>query len=161
MSVFKNKNNLGFLIVVLVLALLGGMLINQAPKFGYQFQEGFSKVNNFSQDQPNNYKVGEPTSTKNWGTPDFSVTPGVNWGKQTMAVVPGQPVSQGVADFLARDPQPIPLPEGELLMFANTPFKPECCPGAYSNSMGCACMTGNQYNYLIERGSNNIPYSEY
>ena len=57
--------------------------------------------------------------------------------------------------------QPVPLPEGEMLMFANTPFKPECCPNTYSNSSGCACMTGNQYNYLITRGSNNVPYSEY
>jgi hypothetical protein len=48
-----------------------------------------------------------------------------------------------------------------LSMFANTPFKPECCPNAYSNSSGCACMTTNQYNYLISRGGNNVPYSEY
>ena len=46
-------------------------------------------------------------------------------------------------------------------MFANTPFKPECCPNAFSNSSGCACMTGGQFNYLVERGGNNIPYSEY
>ena len=47
------------------------------------------------------------------------------------------------------------------LIFKNTPFKPECCPNTYSNSMGCACMTTKQYNYLITRGGNNVPYSEY
>jgi len=62
---------------------------------------------------------------------------------------------------LAREPQPIPLPEGELDMFASTPFKPECCPNTYSTSIGCACMTGTQYNYLVNRGGNNVPYSEY
>jgi hypothetical protein len=84
-----------------------------------------------------------------------------SWSAQNMTVVPGQPLSAGVKAFMAREPQPVPLPEGEMLMFANTPFKPECCPNAYSTSTGCACMTGNQYNYLITRGSNNVPYSEY
>jgi len=55
----------------------------------------------------------------------------------------------------------VPLPEGEMLMFANTPFKPECCPNTYSTSSGCACMTGNQFNFLQVRGGNNVPYSEY
>lgn len=84
-----------------------------------------------------------------------------SWSAQNMTVVPGQPLSQGIKQFLARKPQPVPLPEGEMLMFANTPFKPECCPNTYSTSTGCACMTGNQYNYLVLRGGNNVPYSEY
>jgi hypothetical protein len=84
-----------------------------------------------------------------------------SWSAQNMTVTAGQPLSAGVKAFMAREPQPVPLPEGEMLMFANTPFKPECCPNTYSNSSGCACMTGNQYNYLITRGSNNVPYSEY
>jgi hypothetical protein len=84
-----------------------------------------------------------------------------SWSAQNMTVVPGQPLSQGVKDFLAREPQPVPLPEGEMVMFANTPFKPECCPNTYSTSTGCACMTGQQYNYLILRGGNNVPYSSY
>jgi len=84
-----------------------------------------------------------------------------SWSAQNMTVVPGQPLSEGVKKFLAREPQPVPLPEGEMLMFANTPFKPECCPNTYSNSMGCACMTGPQYNALITRFGNNVPYSEY
>jgi len=84
-----------------------------------------------------------------------------SWSAQNMTVVPGQPLSEGVKKFLAREPQPVPLPEGELLLFANTPFKPECCPNTFSTSTGCACMTGPQYNYLVTRGGNNVPYSEY
>ena len=84
-----------------------------------------------------------------------------SWSAQNMTVVPGQPLSAGVKAFLARPQQPVPLPEGEMLMFANTPFKPECCPNTYSNSSGCACMTSNQYNFLQVRGFNNVPYSEY
>ena len=83
------------------------------------------------------------------------------WSAQDMTIVPGKPMSPGVKEFLAREPQPVPLPEGEMLMFATTPFKPECCPNTYSNSTGCACMTGAQFNWLMERGGNNVPYSEF
>ena len=84
-----------------------------------------------------------------------------SWGAQNMTIVPGQPQSAGVKAFLARPEQPIPLPEGEMLLFANTKFAPEYCPNTYSTSSGCAAMTGAQYNYLINRGGNNVPYSEY
>ena len=84
-----------------------------------------------------------------------------SWSMPNLVVTPGQPIGPGVANILNREPQQIPLPEGQLSMFANTPFKPECCPNAYSNSSGCACMTAPQYNYLISRGGNNVPYSEY
>jgi hypothetical protein len=59
-----------------------------------------------------------------------------------------------------RPPQPVPLPEGEMLLLATTPFRPDCCPNTYSNSQGCACMTDAQSNWLKERGSNNVPYRE-
>ena len=84
-----------------------------------------------------------------------------SWSAQDMTVTPGQPLSAGVKAFLARPQQPVPLPEGEMLMFANTPFKPECCPNTYSTSTGCACMTSGQYNWIVGRGGNNVPYSEY
>jgi hypothetical protein len=104
-----------------------------------------------------NINYGESSMYKINNTPvDTS-----SWSAQNMTVVPGQPLSAGVKAFMARPEQPVPLPEGEMLMFANTAFKPECCPNTYSTSTGCACMTGNQYNYLITRGSNNVPYSEY
>ena len=89
-----------------------------------------------------------PVSTTSWFTPNLTYTP-------------GKPVSQGIQNILNRPKQPIPLPEGEMLMFKNTLFSGKCCPNTYSNSMGCACMTVDQYNYLIDRGGNNVPYSEY
>lgn len=83
------------------------------------------------------------------------------WSMPTLLFSPGQTPDKGVQAILDRKAQPIPLPKGELSMFATTPFKPECCPNTYSNSMGCACMTVEQYNYLRDRGGNNVPYSEY
>ena len=123
--------------------------------------EGFTGANtNFGESA--SYTLNQKTNTANWGTPNMMVTPDTaTWGMPNMTVTSGQPLSPGVKAFLGRESQPVPLPNNELLLFANTPFKPECCPNAYSNSMGCACMTGKQYNYLIERGGNNIPYSEY
>jgi hypothetical protein len=84
-----------------------------------------------------------------------------SWSAQNMTVVPGQPLSEGVKKVLDRPEQQLPLPEGEMLMFANTKFAPEYCPNTYSNSSGCAAMSVGQYNYLITRGGNNVPYSEY
>lgn len=91
-----------------------------------------------------------PVDTSSWFTPNLSYT-------KTTDLKKDKPIQ----DILNRPEQPIPLPEGELDFFATTEFKPECCPNAYSNSTGCACMTVPQYNYLIGRGSNNVPYSEY
>jgi len=56
---------------------------------------------------------------------------------------------------------PIPLPEGELLIFDNNKFSPECCPSAYSNSDGCVCAAPEQMKYLNERGGNRTLTGNY
>jgi hypothetical protein len=115
-------------------------------------KEGFTGANtNYGQSAP--YLLGSPSGTvavdtNSWNQPDLVVKCDGSYGK-------------GVADILGRPKQPIPLQEGELDIFATTPFKPECCPNFYSNSTGCACMTTDQYNYVVTRGGNNVPYSEY
>lgn len=50
---------------------------------------------------------------------------------------------------------PIPLPEGEMFFFKDTKFDTSCCPGTYTNSLGCACMSKKQFQYLTMRGGNN------
>ena len=103
-----------------------------------------------------NYGQSSPFSLTKKSVPNTS-----SWGNGSLVVTPGKPLSKSVKNILNRPKQPVPLPKGEMLMFANTPFKPECCPTAYSTSTGCACLTSDQYNYLITRGGNNVPYSEY
>ena len=83
------------------------------------------------------------------------------WGGQDLTVIPGKPVPKAAQAIIDRPNQSLPLPEGQLSLFDNMPFSPECCPNAYSSSMGCACMNSSTYNYLITRGNNNVPYSEY
>lgn len=112
-------------------------------------KEGFTGANiNYGESSVYDLSSDQSINTSSWSAPN-------------MTVVPGQPLSAGVKQFLQRKPQPVPLPEGEMLLFANTEFKPECCPNTFSTGSGCACMTGAQYNYLILRGGNNVPYSEY
>ena len=93
-------------------------------------------------------------------TPDYIMNPST-WSMPTLTYSPGTKPDAGVKAIWDRPKQPIPLPKDQLDMFATTPFAPECCPNAYSSSMGCACMTVDQYNYLRDRGGNNVPYSEY
>lgn len=56
---------------------------------------------------------------------------------------------------------PIPLPPGELLIFAENDVKPECCPSYYSSSTGCVCASKKQMNYLNQRGGNRTLNSEF
>lgn len=112
-------------------------------------KEGFVGANtNYGESSRYSLAHNNPVNTSSWSMPDLTYSK-------------GSKKSKGLQNILNRKPQPVPLPKGELDMFATTPFKPECCPNTYSNSMGCACMTVNQYDYLINRGGNNVPYSEY
>ena len=118
-------------------------------KLGYAPVEGFTGASsNNGHSAP--YSLGKetPVDTKSWGNP-------------SLQVVAGQPVSKGVQDILNREPQTIPLPEGQMSMFANTPFKPECCPSTYSSSQGCACTSSDQVNYLNQRGGNRTGQSNF
>jgi hypothetical protein len=112
-------------------------------------KEGFTGANiNYGLSSPYDLNSDIPLDTSSWSQPNLTVTQ-------------GQPPSKAVMDIVNRNNGPIPLPEGEMLLFANTEFKPECCPSVYSTSTGCACINSNTYNYLISRGGNNVPYSEY
>ena len=116
---------------------------------GKTMVEGFA-ANNFA-DGPQYAKSGSSGTIRN---PD-------TWAAPTLTYSSASHADAGVKKIMDRAAQPVPLPKGELDMFATTPFKPECCPNSYSNSMGCACMTTTQYDYLVDRGGNNVPYSEY
>lgn len=120
-----------------------------AKVVGKSGKEGFVGANtNFGQSSPYDLGLDSPVNT-------------ASWFQQDMTVVPGKALSPGVKQFMERKQQQLPLPEGELDFFANVEFKPSCCPNTYSSSNGCACMSGQDYNYLITRGNNNVPYSEY
>jgi hypothetical protein len=56
---------------------------------------------------------------------------------------------------------PVPLPEGQLFMFGENEYKPECCPSTYSGSTGCVCVSAEQKKYLNERGGNRTFNTEF
>jgi hypothetical protein len=56
---------------------------------------------------------------------------------------------------------PVPLQEGELLVFKENKFSPDCCPSAYSNADGCVCASPEQMKYISERGGNRTLYDPY
>ena len=85
-------------------------------------REGFTGANiNYGESSMYNLNDDQPVDTSSWSA-------------QNMTVTPGQPLSAGVKQFLARKPQQLPLAEGEMNFFANSQFKPECCPSTYSTS---------------------------
>jgi hypothetical protein len=151
-----------FLIVIFV-CIIWIFTLGSTCKIGYQegmnllgtaknyinttFKEGFSG-NNVAFSSQFGKANKQPTNTS-------------NWSMGSLVYTPGEKADKSISNIWNRAKQPIPLPKGELNLFASTPFKPECCPNAYSNSTGCACMTVDQYNYLKDRGGNNVPYSEY
>ena len=156
------------IIVVLYLIMVGHVLCSCSTVTPYEAGRMFAKVSESFTTKKTNMSEGfrsgvnsmsgdvysdaraPPVSTSSWFTPNLTYTKGQDISKDA-----------GVQNILNRPKQPIPLPEGEMDFFATTQFKPECCPNAYSNSTGCACMDLNSYNYLISRGGNNVPYSEY
>ena len=56
----------------------------------------------------------------------------------------------------------VPLPEGQLFMWANNEFSGKCCSNSnVSGGGGCACITKEQACYLNSRGGNRASPSEY
>jgi len=146
---FGYKLNLELLILIGVLyIILAGNTFCSCCSLSSQ-REGFVGANT-------NYGQSSSFSVSNYKPPNVS-----SWFPGNLTIQPGKPVSKAVQNIVNRPAQPVPLPKGELLLFANTQFKPECCPNTFSTSTGCACMTPAQYNYLGQRGGNNTPYSEY
>uniref|UniRef100_A0A6C0DJ67 Uncharacterized protein n=1 Tax=viral metagenome TaxID=1070528 RepID=A0A6C0DJ67_9ZZZZ len=190
-SIFGFKFNLEILILIgIVYLILVGHTVCGCCNF-YRNIEGFNDKEGIEHKKPHDKKhmsknekesfvpVAHPSNKKqakkegfvgantNYGeSSEYSVssfTPvnTANWGMADLTVVPGQPISKAVQGIIDRPNQQLPLPEGQLSLFDNMPFSPNCCPNAFSSSMGCACMNTDTYNYLITRAGNNVPYSEY
>ncbi len=132
---FKCSNtHITFIVIILIILLLSPMFFfkKQSP---YMLMEGMK----------NKKKEGltnKPTSKPNSTTPPTSTQPA---SKEGFANIEG---SNNSSIF-------------SMLFFKDTKFKPQCCPSSFSNSMGCACINNSQYKYLIERGGNNVPFSNY
>ena len=146
-------------LIVVVAWILWGHVLCSCSKIGVS--EGFAMVNKVKEGFISGNNIAYTSEFANFKKNDTVIRPTSSWNMPTLTYSAGKRPDKGVQSIWKRKRQPIPLPKGELNMFATTPFKPSCCPNTYSNSMGCACMTVDQYKYLQDRGGNNVPYSEY
>ena len=118
-------------------------------KGNVQNSEGFSGMNSKNgESTPFDFNKDQVVNTSSWFSSDMSVSS-------------GKSMSDGAKKFLDRKQQQLPLKNGQMDFLANSEFKPDCCPSTYSTSSGCWCGTSKDYNYLVMRGGNNVPYSEY
>jgi hypothetical protein len=102
-----------------------------------------------------NFQVSKPLA---WGPIKDTESEDVNltkWVSDAMRYSKGMGNENKLDSYQYNSGPPIPLPEGELFFFKDTKFDPSCCPGTYSNSMGCSCMSKKQFQYLTMRGGNN------
>ena len=96
-------------------------------------KEGFQSLG-----APVNYQMGNGV-IGSWETRKQQKGPSLSWRKQHHETYKGTAV---------------PLPEGQMFMWANNEFKPECCGSSVSSSAGCACITKAQIEYINQRGGN-------
>ena len=137
-------NQVIMLIIILIVIISVFPICSCCRSHGVGLTEGFAGISELS-----DYNIQKkPVNTSSWFSPSLV------YNKK-------HPSNKSIQAIMNRPNQPIPLPKDELLIFATTPFKPECCPSTFSTSTGCWCGTSQDYNYLVTRGGNNVPYSEY
>ena len=101
------------------------------------------------------FQVSKPLA---WGPLKETEVTDVNltkWVKDAMKYSKGMGNENRLDSYQYNSGPPIPLPEGELFFFKDTKFDASCCPGTYSNSLGCACLSKKQMQHLTMRGGNN------
>lgn len=158
-SVLGYKIDLEILILIIVLYLV--IVLNTACNCTdmHGLLESFKNKKEAFTGANTNYGQSSPYSLDDYSTPNYK-----KWGQPSLVYGNGVKENKAVKEILNRPAIQFPLPEGQLDMFYNTPFKPECCGSSgsvFSTSTGCACMNPKDVNYLNSRGGNNVPYSEY
>lgn len=134
MKILGMQCRLEIIIICLIVgAILGGHLLCSCSRIG--IQEGMA-VMGASVD----YVMGEDTAN--------------SWTNKANKYAANMGYDATSSKYSQNKGTHVPLPEGQLYMFADNEFKPECCPSTYSSSSGCACISEEQVNYINERGGN-------
>ena len=116
--------------------------------FQYSLIEGMTKKNKTT--------YGKREGFKNLNNNDLHIDDSytMGWVKTAKRYASGMGNENKLNTYKDNVGTPVPLPEGELFFFADNKFKPECCPSTYSDSMGCACLSQAQVDYVNQRGGN-------
>ena len=133
-----------FLTVILVILLLG-CLVNYLEK--NKIIEGMKNENGKHKKHKKHKKHHKEHFTNLSGAPVSSLGP--------------SECSDPLAPYKQHTCGPVNLNN----FFGDVDFKPECCGNpagsSYSNSMGCACLCPEQWNYLNSRGGNRTFPTEF
>lgn len=110
-------------------------------------KDSISTKENFEVRQPIGFASLQTSSSDDWNLS--------RWVKDAARYAKGMGNENKLDSYQYNSGPPIPLPEGEMFFFKDTKFDSSCCPGTYSNSTGCACLSKPQFNYLTTRGGNH------
>ena len=131
-----------FNVLTVVVALIVGGLIACHTICGCTTLKG-NKEGFLANAAPLGYRMGEGVPNDNWtsGPP----------------VSPADAHASMYAPLAGNVGGKVPLPDGQMFMFADNRFTPDCCykPQQYSSSTGCACISVDQMKYISSRGGNN------
>lgn len=161
---FNFRVEIILLVIILILMLVAPMLLSCTNHSPYKLLEGFVEgfvegvAKTLNEDDKKKSVESFDTMTSDPNTEKKKIIPGIS----VPAGVTDPPDTTEGFSNLNKKSSKHKLWKSEIpLIFDNTPFSPECCPTTYSNSQGCACMSMSQYTYLIDRGGNNVPFSQY
>jgi hypothetical protein len=151
LKLFGYEARLEVVVACIIIGMLVGLFMF-CDCFQYSVLEGMTP-NDVNNKKTNGKKVeGFVNLSNNELNIDDSYTMG--WVKTAKRYASGMGNKNRLNTYKDNVGTPVPLPEGELFFFADNKFKPECCPSTYSNSMGCACLSQDQVNYINQRGGN-------
>ena len=165
---FNFRAEIILLVIILILLLFAPMVLSCTNNSPYTLMESF--VEGFVEGMSNTLEQEKAAKLANTSIPTSTTTPTARTTPTAIATKLSQKKTNptpleftnekdttGTEGFTNYKKYKSEIP----LIFDNTKFSPKCCPNTYSNSIGCACMSMPQYRYLIERGGNNVPFSQY
>ena len=132
-----------FNVLTVVISLIVGALIACHTFCGCATLKKETKEGFLANAAPLGYRMGSGVPNDNWTSP-----PPVN---------PTEAHANMYAPLANNVGGKVPLPDGQLFMFYNNKFTPDCCykPQQYSSSTGCACISVDQMKFISSRGGNN------
>lgn len=154
LKLFGYEARLEIVVACIVIGMVAGLFMF-CDCFQYSVLEGMTpnNMNNKAGDKKSgDKKEGFVNLSNNDLNIDDSYTMG--WVQTAKRYASGMGNKNRLNTYKDNVGTPVPLPEGELFFFADNKFKPECCPSTYSDSMGCACLSQDQVNYINQRGGN-------
>ena len=159
LKLFGYEARLEIVVACIIIGMIAGLFMF-CDCFQYSILEGMT-IKNMNDKKANGKKAGDKKASVKEGfvnlsnnelNIDDSYTMG--WVQTAKRYASGMGNKNRLNTYKDNVGTPVPLPEGELFFFADNKFKPECCPSTYSDSMGCACLSQDQVNYINQRGGN-------